>query len=175
MNDDDIDLFRRAVADARPVKAEPRAPFRRPRPKPRAAFTRADEASVLRESLDVDVDEIHAGSGDALRFQRPSVGRRTMRKLARGSFAVQGEIDLHGMTVTEARERLGAFIEDAVSSGKRCVRVVHGKGLGSGQRGAVLKPNVNRWLRRWDAVLAFVSARQVDGGTGAVYVLLRSR
>lgn len=175
MNDDDIDMFRRAVADARPVKSEPRVPLRRPRPKPRARFTRADEESALRESLDVDIDDIHAGSGDALRFQRPSVGRRTMRKLARGSFAVQGEIDLHGMTVTEARERLGAFIEDAVLNGKRCVRVVHGKGLGSGQRGAVLKPNVNRWLRRWDAVLAFVSTRQVDGGTGAVYVLLRSR
>jgi DNA-nicking Smr family endonuclease len=96
-----------------------------------------------------------------------------MRRLARGSFAVQGEIDLHGMTLAEARPRLEAFLKEAAKSGKRCVRVVHGKGLGSGARGAVLKPNVDRWLRRWDAVLAFVSTRQVDGGTGAVYVLLR--
>ena len=95
-----------------------------------------------------------------------------MRKLARGKYAVQAEIDLHGMTVEEARPRLADFIEYNARSGKSCVRVVHGKGLGSGQRGPVLKSSVNRWLRRWDYVLAFVSTRQVDGGTGAIYVLL---
>ena len=97
-----------------------------------------------------------------------------MRKLARGNFAVQAEIDLHGLTVAEAKPRLKEFIEDSVRSHRRCVRVVHGKGLGSGTRGPVLKDSVNRWLRQWDAVLAFVSTRQVDGGTGAVYVLLGS-
>jgi len=96
-----------------------------------------------------------------------------MRKLARGNYAVQAEIDLHGMTVLEAKPRLAEFIEECARSGHRCVRVVHGKGLGSGQRGPVLKASVNRWLRRWDHVLAFVSTRQVDGGTGAVYVLLQ--
>ena len=142
------------------------------KPRPKALFSRADEAAALRESLDADVDAIEAGSGEALRFHRQSVGRRTMRKLARGKYAVQAEIDLHGMTVEEARPRLADFIEYNARSGKTCVRVVHGKGLGSGRRGPVLKASVNRWLRRWDHVLAFVSTRQVDGGTGAIYVLL---
>ena len=97
-----------------------------------------------------------------------------MRRLARGNYAVQAEIDLHGLTVVEAKQHLHQFIADSVLSGHRCVRVVHGKGRGSGERGPVLKPSVNHWLRRWDNVLAFVSTPQVHGGTGAVYVLLRS-
>ena len=170
---DDDELFRRAMAGAKPIKPDDRVEAPRRRPKAIARFTRADESRVLEESLVADIDDIEASSGQVLRFNRPSIGRRTMRKLARGNFAVQAEIDLHGMTMDEARERLQDFIEQAAKSGKRCVRVVHGKGLGSGQRGPVLKPSVNRWLRRWDSVLAFVSTRQVDGGTGAVYVLLR--
>jgi DNA-nicking Smr family endonuclease len=175
VSDEEKELFRRAMQDARPLRVESRVPAARPRPKPRARFSRADDEAVLAESLDPDLDDIVAHGGEALRFQRPSVGRRTMRRLARGSYAVQDEIDLHGMTLAEARPQLAEFLENAVQNGKRCVRIVHGKGLGSGQRGAVLRPNVDRWLRRWDAVLAFVSARQVDGGTGAVYVLLRDR
>jgi len=77
------------------------------------------------------------------------------------------------MTVAEAKPRLAEFIESCVRDGKLCVRVVHGKGRGSGSRGPVLKQKVNRWLRQWNSVLAFVSTRQVHGGTGAVYVLLR--
>jgi DNA-nicking Smr family endonuclease len=96
-----------------------------------------------------------------------------MRKLARGNFSVQDEIDLHGMTVPEAKEALHDFIGECESRGYTCVRIVHGKGLGSGNRGPVLKGKVNKWLRQWNAVLAFVSTRQIDGGTGAVYVLLR--
>ena len=80
---------------------------------------------------------------------------------------------LFGSTVAEAKQRLADFIEYSVISGNLCVRIVHGKGLGSGHRGPVLKNAINRWLRNWDSVLAFVSTRQVDGGTGAVYVLLQ--
>lgn len=86
---------------------------------------------------------------------------------------MQAEIDLHGMTVAEARPRLANFIDYSRKQNHLCVRIVHGKGLGSGERGAVLKSAVSRWLRKWDSVLAFVSARQVNGGTGAVYVLLQ--
>lgn len=173
MSNDDDELFRRAMADAKPIKRDARVEAPRRRPRAIARFTREDEARALEESLAADIDDIEASSGQVLRFHRPSIGRRTMRRLARGNFAVQAEIDLHGMTVEEARPRLAEFIEQAARSGKRCVRVVHGKGKGSGHRGPVLKPSVNRWLRRWDSVLAFVSTRQVDGGTGAVYVLLR--
>ena len=173
MTDDDIKLFRRAVSGAKPLHAEDRVVAERKKPPPRARFKRADEREALRESLQADVDTMEAYNADNLRFHRPSVGRRTMRKLARGNFAVQDEIDLHGMTVPEAKPRLAEFIEHSARSGKLCVRIVHGKGRGSGQRGPVLKMSVNRWLRQWDSVLAFVSARQVDGGTGAVYVLLK--
>ena len=171
--DDEAGLFRRVMGDARPIDPDIRAPDYKPKPKARARFRREDEQAVLEESLQADIDEIETGAGEALRFQRPSVGRRTMRKLSRGNFAVQDEIDLHGMTVPEAKSALREFVDGAVARGHTCVRIVHGKGLGSGERGPVLKVKVNNWLRRWDAVLAFVSTRQVHGGTGAIYVLLR--
>ncbi len=173
MSDDDVDLFRRALADAKPLRATRRAAEVIRKPAPKARFARADEHAALRESLEADIDDMESHSGESLRFHRPSVGRRTMRRLARGNFSVQDEIDLHGMTVTEAKPLLADFIERCAKEGRLCVRVVHGKGLGSGQRGPVLKQKVNRWLRQWDVVLAFVSTRQVDGGTGAIYVLLR--
>ena len=173
LSDDDAELFRRAVSGTKPIDGDERVELPRKKPLPGARFTREDESDALRESLESDIDEVESGSGEALRFHRDSVGRRTMRKLARGNFAVQAEIDLHGMTVAEAKPRLSEFIQQAAMSGKTCVRVVHGKGLGSGHAGPVIKPNVARWLRQWEHVLAYVSARQIDGGTGALYVLLR--
>jgi DNA-nicking Smr family endonuclease len=173
VSDDESDLFRRSIGGARPLKTGPRVPAPKKKPPPRARFSKADEQKALAESLEADIETIEADNGDGLRYHRPHVGRRTMRKLARGKYAVQAEIDLHGMTVAEARPRLADFIDYSVKQGLTCVRVVHGKGLGSGHRGPVLKSAVSRWLRKWDSVLAFVSTRQVDGGTGAVYVLLQ--
>lgn len=173
MSDDDADLFRRAISGAKPLRSEERVAKPTKKPAPKARFSRADEEAALQESLQADIDTIESSNADTMRFHRQSVGRRTMRKLARGRFSVQAEIDLHGMTVAEAKPRLADFIEHCANQGLLCVRVVHGKGLGSGQRGPILKNSVNRWLRKWDTVLAFVSARQVDGGTGAVYVLLQ--
>lgn len=171
-NDDDNGLFRRLMGDARQIETDKRAPEFKPKPKPKARFRREDERTVLQESLQADIDDIETGAGESLRFHRAVVGKRTMRKLARGNYAVQGEIDLHGLTVPEAKNALHEFIKESGYRGHTCVRVVHGKGLGSGQRGPVLKTKVNNWLRRWSEVLAFVSTRQVHGGTGAVYVLL---
>jgi len=173
VNDDDKAVFRKAVSDAKPLRTDQRVPLHKAKPKPRAKFRRADDVSVLAESLDNDIDTLEHESGGALRFHRQHVGRRTMRKLSRGGFSVQAEIDLHGMTLAEARPRLREFIQYCAQQDRLCVRVVHGKGLGSGERGPVLKSAVNAWLRRWDNVIAFVSTRQVDGGTGAVYVLLQ--
>ena len=172
-NQEDAILFRRLMADARPLKQVPRAKFPR-RVKAKARFRRDDERDVLRESLEHDAGtaEIHGGEG--LRFHRASVGRRTFRKLARGGFSIQSELDLHGMSAVEAGAALREFINDCCLRGLTCVRIIHGKGRGSGARGPILKRKVDASLRRWDAVLAFVSARQVDGGTGAVYVLLEA-
>lgn len=170
---DDDHLFRRAMADARPLNKEFIEPVRRRIPA-KARFTRRDERAVLDESLAPSIADTEAGSGDTLSFCRASVGRRAFRKLARGKFSVQSELDLHGMTVDQARDALHAFIESSLARGLSCVRVIHGKGLGSGQSGPVLKRKVDAWLRRWDPVLAFVSAQPVDGGSGAAYVLLKT-
>jgi DNA-nicking Smr family endonuclease len=173
VTDEDKEAFRKAMSDAKPLKAEERVPATKAKPKPKARFRRADEEAVLLESLEDDIDTLEHESGGALRFHRQHVGKRTMRKLSRGGYSVQAEIDLHGMTLTEAKPRLHDFIQYSANQDRLCVRVVHGKGLGSGERGPVLKSAVNAWLRRWDNVLAFVSTRQVDGGTGAIYVLLQ--
>ena len=170
---EDSGIFRRLMGDTRPITQDKRAPDYRPKPRPEARFRREDEHWVLKESLEADIDEIETGAGEALRFHRPTVGRRTMRKLARGNYSVQAEIDLHGLTVPEAKDALRQFIKASGYRGHTCVRIVHGKGLGSGNRGPILKTKVNNWLRRCGEVLAFVSTRQVHGGTGAVYVLLR--
>jgi DNA-nicking Smr family endonuclease len=160
---DDVSLFRRLMGDAKPLRQTETAPEQRSQVSPRARFARQDEREALRESLNADIDESEAGAGESLR----------LRKLARGNFSVQDEIDLHGMTVPEAKDALHQFIGACELRGYTCIRIVHGKGLGSGNRGPVLKGKVNRWLRQWHEVLAFVSARQIDGGTGAIYVLLR--
>ncbi len=171
-SNDDVDLFRRMMSDVMPLNQDvtPSSPNR---PTPSAKIKRRDERQVLRESLESDVEFMNFESGDKLSFLRPTVGRHTFRKLARGHFSVQSEIDLHGLTTAEAKTKLANFVRKSIARGQFCVRIIHGKGLGSGERGPVLKNKVDIWLRKWDAVLAFVSARQIDGGTGAVYVLLK--
>lgn len=172
-DDDEAALFRRAVTGARPLERADVVEPPRSRPAPRARFRRRDEQAVLGESLDADIDELEAGAGERLSFRRPEVGPRTLRRLSRGRYSVQAELDLHGMTADQAAQALEAFIRQSLATGHTCVRIVHGKGRRSGHAGPVLKVRVNRWLRRFRDVLAFTSARQVDGGTGALYVLLR--
>lgn len=171
-HDDDNALFRDAIAGARPLSHD-RAESAKRRPPPRARMRREDEQQVLAESLTADIESMEWRNGDALRYRRPEVGERTLRKLARGGYRVEAELDLHGYTVREAKEVLREFLADCEHFRWRCVRIIHGKGRGSGHRGPRLKGSVDGWLRRLDAVAAFVSARQVDGGSGAVYVLLR--
>jgi DNA-nicking Smr family endonuclease len=116
-----------------------------------------------------------AVTGDqALSFQRAGVRIQVMRRLRRGLYPIEGELDLHGLSQTAARDRLAGFLARSRDGGCRCVRIIHGKGYRSGARGPVLKAAVNLWLRRHMDVMAFVSARAIDGGGGAVYVLLRA-
>ena len=128
--------------------------------------------AVLRESLEPPGPDAEVGSGEELSFRRPQIQVAVLRRLRRGEYRVQRELDLHGLTVAEAKQVLRDFLADALQHQVRCVRIIHGKGLRSGHRGPVLKSTVSAALKRTGAVLAFVSARQVDGGTGAVYVLL---
>jgi DNA-nicking Smr family endonuclease len=169
--DEDKEAFRRAVVDVRPMSSQRSAP-RAPRPRPVARFSRAEAADVLRESLHAPLDPADVEGGDSLSFRRPTVRAEVLRKLKRGQYSVEAEIDLHGLGRHAAHDALRGFLNECVAHGLHCVRVIHGKGLRSGPGGPVLKHVVNAWLQRIDDVLAYASARPVDGGTGAVYVLL---
>jgi DNA-nicking Smr family endonuclease len=114
------------------------------------------------------------GGGDALSYQRAGVRTQVVRRLRRGLIPIEGELDLHGLSQSAARSQLAEFLTYSRNAGRRCVRIVHGKGYRSGARGPVLKTAVDLWLRRHLDVMAFTSARPMDGGTGALYVLLRS-
>ncbi|HEY6482369.1 MAG TPA: Smr/MutS family protein [Steroidobacteraceae bacterium] len=170
-DEDDSRLFREAVRDVKPIAPGTALPKSAP-PAPRARFTRADRYAVLRESLASDPSDPALAGGEELVFHREGIQIAILRKLRRGHYRVQAEIDLHGLSAAEAKQALRGFIAHALERQLRCVRVIHGKGLRSGTRGPVLKGAVSLVLRRIGPVLAFVSARQVDGGTGAIYVLL---
>jgi DNA-nicking Smr family endonuclease len=172
-DDKDAAAFRDAMRDVKPIR-EPVVVPPAPKPPPRARFKRADERDVLRESLEAAPDETLT-TGEELSFRRPHVPESVLLKLRRGHYVVDAEIDLHGMTGAQAKAALREFLADAVDRHLSCVRVVHGKGNRSGPRGPVLKNVVNQWLQRSDRVLAFGSARAVDGGSGAAYVLLNSK
>jgi len=175
---DETRLFREAVRDVKPLgspaQAAEQPSGRRRRPRPAARFSRADRLAVLEESLRDDVLDPTLASGEELVFHRTGIQASVLRKLRRGDYRVQGEIDLHGLNVSEAKQALREFLAQALMRRWRCVRIIHGKGLRSGHRGPVLKAMVGGMLRKVGPVLAYVSARQVDGGTGAVYVLLSS-
>jgi DNA-nicking Smr family endonuclease len=172
MNEDDKSLFRQAVTGAKPLD-HGRHEQARPRPPGSAAFRRADERAVLDEALLLPASELGVETGEEILFRTAGVSDQVLRNLRRGRYAIADELDLHGLVAEEAREVVRNFLAEAAARGRSCVRIIHGKGHGSGPRGPVLKKSVNLWLRKHDAVLAFCSARAAHGGTGAIYVLLR--
>ncbi len=174
-NSDDSTLFKQAVGDAEPLSGKKRHLAEKPRPSAKALQRRRDERSALRESLEDIPPGAEIETGEELSFRRDGVDQRVFKKMRTGRISVRDEADLHGMTRDEAHPYLRDFISYASQQDLRCVRVVHGKGLSSGPKGPVLKHAVNNWLRNWDEVLAFCSAPSQDGGTGDVYVLLKSR
>jgi DNA-nicking Smr family endonuclease len=174
-DDDEIALFREATRGVKPLAHAVRVTGEPPKPRPRARFARAERLRVLEEILHGSTDEPELTAADPTLFARPGVSESTLRKLRRGQYRVQGELDLHGLSVEAATTQLRDFLVAALQRNASCLRIVHGKGLRSGPRGPVLRQLVNNALRRTRQVLAFASARQVDGGTGAVYVLLDPR
>ena len=172
ISDEDSSLFRDAVGEVRPV-VDDRADVRRPGPRPAVRQAERDDRSVMAALLDEFSEVDFLETGEHLAWMRPGVQRSVLKKLKSGRYSIQGEIDLHGLTVEEARAELSAFLGAALAERRLCVRVIHGKGRPGNERGSRLKPAVNGWLQKHRAVLAFCSARISDGGTGAVYVLLR--
>jgi DNA-nicking Smr family endonuclease len=167
---DDLHLFREEMADAEPLRQNRTEPFRRP-PPPR----RLPQPADLREGLaEATLSEAEVVTGEVLDFARPGVQHRVRQQLRAGHLAPQLELDLHGLTVAYAQETLDAFLQECCRRALRSVRIIHGKGYRSEQGQPVLKCKVNYWLRLYDDVLAFTSASRRDGGTGAVYVLLRN-
>ena len=169
--------FRAAVSDVKPlvqkplpeglVKAIPRARHRKPAPV-------MDDPHVAMPLRDASGPGEPIAAADPLSFQRAGVRTQVVRRLRRGLFPIEDNLDLHGLTQTAARDQLARFLAVNRDAGRRCVRIIHGKGYRSGARGPILKIAVDFWLRRHLDVMAFTSARAIDGGTGAVYVLLRA-
>ena len=174
--EEDIELFRTAVADVALSSPVDRVYFSPPKPSPYPVQTRLDDEQVLVDSLsDHDLWEAGFESGEELSFLRQSMPSTTLKKLRRGHWITQGELDLHGLVVAEAKIRLIEFLNFAFTQHYRCIRIIHGKGLGSVNREPVLKRKVAAWLSQRDEVLAFCQARSIDGGGGAVVVLLKLR
>lgn len=144
--------------------------------KPQKPRTQAeDDAAVLRESLSDAFEVDHLLDDDpSLSFTRAGIGSDVVRKLRKGAWPVQDELDLHGMRRDTARDQLGDFLSRAAKRKLRCVCVIHGKGLGSAGGEPVLRSMVHSWLEQKDDVIAFCAAN-VDGRShGALLVLLKS-
>jgi len=168
---DEVALFHEAIGPVR--RLEEQAPAPRPAPPaPRPRSREQDEARALHESRFEPFTASPLGPGDVLEYLRDGHSPRLLRQLKRGQYAVQDEIDLHRLTQTQAEAVLREFLAEARYEQKRCVRIIHGKGLRSGDPGPVLKSLVDRVLRLRADVLAFASASARDGGSGAVLVLL---
>lgn len=169
---DDVKLFREHVAGIRPVKQD-RVPPHRTKRRPIPEQSRRDIAAVMDSLLSDDYDPADIETGEELLYVRPGLQHAVIRKLRRGQYAIEAELDLHGFVVPQARVALDQFLRDARALGKRCVRIIHGKGRSSEGKMPVLKGKVNVWLRQKNEVMAFCTAIPRDGGAGAVYVLLR--
>lgn len=172
---EDIALFRAAVADTKPLKPLNRAEHKKLPPLVQARQSLADKNDALQESPRGRIGlQDRLEDEDEPSYLRPGMANRTLRDLRRGRWVTEDEIDLHGLTRDQARYLFSAFIAQALQEDIRCIRIVHGKGLGSPGKQAVLRQLVRGWLMQMDEVLAYCQARPQDGGEGAVVALLRS-
>lgn len=166
-------LLREAFEGVQPLPEKGRAEHDRRRPPPLPRQRDLDEQDALRATMSDEIDiERYLDIDDSISYSAPGIGADVLPRLRRGHWAVGAQIDLHGFRSDEARDALMAFLDDSRMRTVRCVRVIHGKGLGSANRQPVLKGKVRRWLVQRQDVLAFCQARPTDGGAGALLVLL---
>lgn len=172
---EEIADFHAAIAGATPLKTDKRVAHERPKPSPRPRQRQIDDAAVIVEALhgpfEID-DLLSISETDA--FLRTGLARSVLRDLRRGCWSIQAHTDLHGLNRLEAHAEVARFLAEALHSGKRCVRIVHGRGLGSPGREGILRQLVKAWLLRNNHVLAFCHPPASDGGEGALWILLRS-
>lgn len=172
----ETNLFRDSVGDVVPLDSDDRVVSVMPKPAPIPKQRLADNQAALHQSIqdELDVETLLETDAD-LSFRRNGIRQDVVRKLRRGHWIIQDELDLHGQRRDEAREVLGAFLRRCILKGFRCVRVIHGKGLGSVNQEPVLKKLVHGWLAQREEVMAFVQAKASDGGSGALLVLLKGK
>ena len=172
----EADIFRRSIGAVAPLAAPARHAHALPRPEPIAHQHLADEQAALAESLSDEFSVESLLDTDAgLSYARSGIGPDTLKKLRRGHWVIQSQLDLHGLRTDEARTALAEYLRSACKRGVRCVRIIHGKGLGSINKEPVLKNKVRNWLVQKEEVLAFCGARAADGGSGALVVLLKAQ
>ncbi|WP_374601865.1 Smr/MutS family protein [Arenimonas sp.] len=171
VTEDDAALFREAIGEVRRFEAPPPEPAR-PRPAPRPRMREIDEALALQQSRQAGWFEATIDAAEALAYRRDEVPEKVLKALKRGQYSIGGELDLHQMRAPEAERWLREFLAQSRAGGHACVRIIHGKGLRAAAGGSVLKALVDRMLRQRADVLAFASAPEAMGGTGAVLVLL---
>ena len=174
LNPDEQELFRQQIGPVKRLQHD-RVEMPRTAPAPVPVSTQADERQVLQDMVSDYFEPAEIETGEELQYCREGLQHVILRRLRRGYFRVSAILDLHGLNADAARQALATFLRDARRDNLTCVRIIHGKGNRSRHKGPVLKQKLNQWLRHRDEVLVFCSARPVDGGTGAVYVLLRRR
>lgn len=170
ISDDDAALFKRSVRHVKPLQNENKASLGH---RPRTHCKRPPTAATITDTLSDDYSPEEIQANDSMQFNRPGLQNKLLRKFRLGQIPIEYELDLHGKTVIEARSALVNFLHQCQTKNARCVRIIHGKGFGSSQKLPILKNKMNSWLRQRNDVLAFCSAQPADGGTGAVYVLLK--
>lgn len=167
----DSDLFRQSVGDVRVVQSDKilLTTEQKPKPFPKPQAINTDDHLI--DFADMEFEKL--GIEDSLSYSAPGLQKNVLKKLRKGYFGLDAEIDLHGLTSSEAKRQLLNFLHLCVEDGYRCVHIVHGKGFRSPDNHPVLKNNLNGWLRQHKDVQAFCSTPPKDGGTGAIFVLLQ--
>jgi DNA-nicking Smr family endonuclease len=164
------DDFKKAVADVEPLRRRKRVELKGPAPAPVPRQRAQDEAAALAESLGSPFGTDEAlDTGEELSYLRDGMARLTLRKLRRGHWSIQDGVDLHGLTREQAAVAVAEFLQQCLARGLRCVRIVHGKGLG------ILRAKLGKWLPQREEVLAYCQAPQNEGGSGALLVLLKAK
>ncbi len=172
--EEEANVFRSSVGSVSALRERNRVQHPQKAPSPIPVQTQLNDKAVLEASLSDEFDvENLLDIDETMSFRRPGIGEDVIKKLRRGEWVPQDKVDLHGLRSDEAREALANFLRRCVRNGVRCVRVIHGKGIGSPDKLPVLKGKVRSWLVQKEEVIAFVQARESQGGAGALMVLLR--